>query len=201
MQRGMSCHARSSVKELHWQLSTEDNIQFSCHWCQLVLSHIYNTEVPDGFGVHAVCDERIEEEFQIIHAVVHNRFTALWILFGTTRVSQYQKKHSPTHTHRGHQISLTRSQIIHAAVSDLNQPLSDSRTKGCHFYVHYRLLVYRWTQTNQFSIASPAPHIPGICLMLIKWVGCPLYHLTKISKCRKWHVTMYLYRNKFMYNL
>jgi len=28
----------------------------------------------------------------------HNRFTALWILIGTTRVSRYQKKHSPTPT-------------------------------------------------------------------------------------------------------
>ena len=37
----------------------------------------------------------------------HNRFTALWILSGTTRVSRYQKKHSPTHTYRGHQ-----SQIV-----------------------------------------------------------------------------------------
>jgi len=33
-------------------------------------------------------------------------FTALWTSSGTTRVSQYQKKHSPTHTHRGHQSSL-----------------------------------------------------------------------------------------------
>jgi len=38
-------------------------------------------------------------------AHTHNRFTALWILSGTTRVSRYQKKHSPTHTHRGHQSS------------------------------------------------------------------------------------------------
>jgi len=35
----------------------------------------------------------------------HNRFTALWNLSGTTRVSRYQKKHSPTHTHRHHQSS------------------------------------------------------------------------------------------------
>ena len=28
----------------------------------------------------------------------YNCFTALWILSETTRVSQYQKKHSPTHT-------------------------------------------------------------------------------------------------------
>jgi len=31
---------------------------------------------------------------------------ALWILAGTTRVSRYQKKHSPIHTYRGHQSSL-----------------------------------------------------------------------------------------------
>ena len=38
------------------------------------------------------------------HTHTHNRFTALWILSGTTRVSWYQKKHSPTHTHHGQQI-------------------------------------------------------------------------------------------------
>ena len=37
----------------------------------------------------------------------YNRFTAHWTLSGTTRVSQYQKKHSPTHTNHGHQPSLT----------------------------------------------------------------------------------------------
>jgi len=31
---------------------------------------------------------------------------ALWILSGTSRVIQYQKKHSPTHTHRGDQSSV-----------------------------------------------------------------------------------------------
>jgi len=36
----------------------------------------------------------------------HHCFTALWILSVTTRVSQYKKKHSPTHTYHGHQSSL-----------------------------------------------------------------------------------------------
>jgi len=36
----------------------------------------------------------------------YNHFTALWALSGTTRVCWYQKKHSPTHTCRGHQSSL-----------------------------------------------------------------------------------------------
>jgi len=42
--------------------------------------------------------------FSTTHTHTHNRlFTVLWNLSGTTRVSRYQKKHSPTHTHRGHQ--------------------------------------------------------------------------------------------------
>ena len=40
------------------------------------------------------------------HTHTHNHFTALWILSTTTRVSQYQKKRSPTHTYRGHLSSL-----------------------------------------------------------------------------------------------
>jgi len=36
----------------------------------------------------------------------HNCFTALRILSGTTPVSRYQKKHSPTHTYCGYQSSL-----------------------------------------------------------------------------------------------
>jgi len=32
----------------------------------------------------------------------HNRFKAFWTLSGTTQVSRYQNKHSPTHTYSGH---------------------------------------------------------------------------------------------------
>jgi len=46
------------------------------------------------------------------HTHTH-RFTALWILYGTTRVSRYQKKHSPTHTHRGHQSFLSAFSIYY----------------------------------------------------------------------------------------
>jgi len=41
-----------------------------------------------------------------MHTQTHNHFTAIWILSGTTWVSQYQKKYSSTHTYRGHQSSL-----------------------------------------------------------------------------------------------
>jgi len=37
------------------------------------------------------------------HTHTNNHFTALWILSKTSWVSRYQKKHSPTHTYRGHQ--------------------------------------------------------------------------------------------------
>ena len=47
----------------------------------------------------------------IVHT--HNRFTALWNLSGTTRVSRYQKKHSPTHTHHGHQSSQSAFSIYY----------------------------------------------------------------------------------------
>jgi len=40
------------------------------------------------------------------HTQVPNQFTTLWILSGTTQVSQNQKKHSSTHTYHGHQSSL-----------------------------------------------------------------------------------------------
>ena len=43
----------------------------------------------------------------------HTAVFWLWILFGTNQVSRYQKKHSPTHTHRGHQISLSASSIYY----------------------------------------------------------------------------------------
>jgi len=36
----------------------------------------------------------------------YNHFMALRILSGTSRVSRYQKKHSPSHTYHGHQSSL-----------------------------------------------------------------------------------------------
>jgi len=47
------------------------------------------------------------------HTHTHNHFTALWILSGKTRVSRYQKKHSRTHTHHGHQSSTSCTNIIH----------------------------------------------------------------------------------------
>ena len=73
-------------------------------------------------------------DYQWQHTHTHNCFTTVWILSGTTRVSPYHKKHSPTHTHRGHQSSLSASSIyyhpwhppysIHVLYSLFSQSLS-----------------------------------------------------------------------------
>jgi len=66
------------------------------------------------------CKHNYSAEMFIIHT--HHCITALQILSGTTRVSQYQKKHSPTHTHHGYQSSLIW--LLHPLlVSGFTQPL------------------------------------------------------------------------------
>ena len=49
----------------------------------------------------------------VLYTHTHNHFTALCILSATTWVSRYQKKHSPTHTHRGQQSPLSASSIYY----------------------------------------------------------------------------------------
>ena len=53
------------------------------------------------------------------HTHIHKCFTAPWILSGTTQVSQYQKKHSPTLTYRGHHSQGMKNKhiIIHCIFS------------------------------------------------------------------------------------
>ena len=55
---------------------------------------------------HSAVALATERASSLQHTHTHNHFTAVWILSGTTWVSQYQKKHSPTHTYRGHKSSL-----------------------------------------------------------------------------------------------
>ena len=57
------------------------------------------------------------------HTHTHNRFTALWILSGTTRVNRYQKKHSPTRTYRGHQSSpICSIHLLRSMASSMSNP-------------------------------------------------------------------------------
>jgi len=55
-------------------------------------------QIPNSLHTHARTHTRTT------HGHTHNCLTAVrWS--GTTRVGRYQKKHSPTHTHPGHQTS------------------------------------------------------------------------------------------------
>jgi len=78
---------------------------------------------------------------------------ALWTLSGTTRVSRYQQKHSPTHTYRGSQSSLICFlHLLRSMASSLFNPcaLQSFSTISLHVFFGY-LLVWH----------SP-PHIPYI---------------------------------------
>jgi len=62
---------------------------------------LYGNPLRDGWNP---LYRNLVPEHTCIHT--HNHFTAVWTLSGTTWVSRYQKKHSPTHIYRGHQSSL-----------------------------------------------------------------------------------------------
>jgi len=53
-----------------------------------------------------LCNEVVIRTIKTWNYYYFNHFMALWILSGTTHVSWYQKKHSPTHTYCGHQSNL-----------------------------------------------------------------------------------------------
>jgi len=75
----------------------------------------------------------------------HNRFTALWILSGTTRVSWYQKKHLPTHTYPGDQSSLICFIHLIMAFSLLKCHSQSWNPKDRCSYIE-QSLQFTWTQ-------------------------------------------------------
>jgi len=83
----------------------------------------------------------------------YNCFTALWILSRTTWVSRYQKKHSPTDTHRGHQSSLSASIIYY-----------DSWHPPCLTYVPKSLFVQSLSKFSLVYLLAwhPPMHTPYI---------------------------------------
>jgi len=71
-----------------------------------------------------------------------NHFTAVWTLSGTIRVSQYQKKYSPTHTYRSHQSSLVCFiHLLRSMVSSLFNPRTwqSFSTISLQFFLVYLL--------------------------------------------------------------
>jgi len=78
----------------------------------------YQSTEGNPLNLHSFTNRVLKEEpmlhlCQISNTHTHNRFTALWNLSGTTRMSRYQKKHSPTHTHCGHQSSQSTFSIYY----------------------------------------------------------------------------------------
>jgi len=76
------------------------NLLTVTNWCDRVWAY------PVCCLVNAWEHTTHENLCTIQYNTTYKRFTALWILSGTTQVSWYQKNHSPTHTYHGHQSSL-----------------------------------------------------------------------------------------------
>jgi len=116
-------------------------------------------------------DDNVTIEYPLhTHTHTHNRFTALWILSGTTRVSQWQKKHSPTHTHHGDQSSLSASSndyhpwhppySIHALYSLFPQSASFLWSTSWPGTLHFILHTFLHPIIIFFSQHMPIPSQP-----------------------------------------
>jgi len=96
-----TCLSWSSITPQHLGLSC----LFSCQSHSLELCQILSGTRPSVQTVSDVClgcicslDTSAFSTLEVLNnnSHTHNHFTALWNLSGTTRVSRYQKKHSPT---------------------------------------------------------------------------------------------------------
>ena len=76
-----------------------EKVHFAIFWIFWCKMKITQADVPTFSAVPTI----LRQMPFLAHTHTYNHFTAMWNLSGTTRVSRYQKKRSPTHTHRGHQ--------------------------------------------------------------------------------------------------
>jgi len=109
------------------------------------LARVVTTDDADSRRILGAC------VILLTHTHAHTQpFTALWILSGTTRVSRYQKKHSPTRTYRGHQSSLICFiHVIRFVASSLFNPRAWQSSStisliSCHFV---KWVLYMTTET------------------------------------------------------
>jgi len=144
------------------------------------------------------------------HIHTHNPFTALWILSGTTRVSRYRKKHSPTRTLRGHQISLSASSIyydlwhppysIHVLYSLFPQSLSKFslvyllawhpplRTPYISSPNHYLLFT-----EHAHTIATCFAVVPRLCHLILVSLSTLYLGLYLVASCVREKLIIFLY--------
>ena len=76
------------------------------HHSLLIRQESHNSLCTDGFCYDTQWNYETSKHYIVRPNYTHNCLMALQILSGTTWVSRNQKKHSPTHTYRGHQSSL-----------------------------------------------------------------------------------------------
>ena len=98
-------HDAVLVRYLMWHCVCLSVRLFTCSSIcdKMVLSHKQQCIISQG-----LYNFLTPRSWQISSGIIRNgtlthneRFYGIWILSGTTRTSQYQKKHSPTHTYRG----------------------------------------------------------------------------------------------------
>jgi len=116
----------------------------------------------------------------------HNHFTVLSILSGTTRVSRYQKKHFPTHTHRGHQSSLSAFSVYYDpwcppyAIHMLHSLFPQSLSKFslvCLLAWHPSLHTPYISSPNHFLLFATHAHTIATCFAVVP----RLCHLILVS--------------------
>ena len=113
----------------------------------------------------------------------YNHFTALWILSGTTGWADTRKKHSTTHTFRGHQSSLicishllwSTASMCWIYVPDSLFAQSLSKFSGStfwsgtlhfiHFFTHHCLLFAAHAHTH--TIATCFAVVPRLCHLIL----------------------------------
>jgi len=93
----------------------------------------------------------------------YNHFTALWTLSKITSVIQYQKKHSPTHTYRGHQSSLISASSI---FYDPWHPPCSIHMPGSHFPRSLSKFSSVYLLAWHPLLYTPCIALPNHCLLL-----------------------------------
>ena len=99
---------KSRAPSEHW-IAELHKCMYSPHWWKFAITTVVPCCVSATSSTHPYINSLGKPTHTTrtqMHTHTHNHFKALWILSGTTWVSRYQKKHSPTHTYRGHQLSL-----------------------------------------------------------------------------------------------
>ena len=101
---------------------------------------------------------------------------ALWILSGTNWVSRYQKKHSPTHTYRGHQSSLIW--FLHLLQSMASFVFN---LHACDSLFHNLSPSFLWFTKHLFNVNQAPGYWQSdlYTVVIVSWRVCLLNYVTQ----------------------